>query len=274
MSIDHRQIATELLAALDGGNTIASVAARTPGFDWDQGYAIAAQILALRRARGERPVGRKIGFTNRNIWPEYGATAPIWAHVYDRTLIHAQDHGATISLAGSTHPKIEPEIAFCLSAPLPVGSDDPEHILQSIAWYAPSFEIVDCHFADWKFQPADAAVDFAFHWKLVVGTPVPLEKNKIPLINNELKFCAVTLSQNGAPRDHGVGANALDHPCLALAFLADIIARQPRFDAPAAGEIITTGTLTAALDIRAGDTWSSRYQGLQGVDGLTLRLTD
>lgn len=274
MNINHKQIAAELLAALDGGTTIPSVATRTPGFDWEHGYAIAAEILALRRARGERPVGRKIGFTNRNIWPEYGATAPIWAHVYDRTLIQIQDPGATISLAGSAHPKIEPEIAFCLSAPLPVGTSDPERILQSIAWYAPSFEIVDCHFADWKFQPADAAADFSFHWKLIVGAPVALEKNKIPLINKSLRSCGVTLSQNGAPRDRGVGANALDHPCLALAFLADIIARQPQFGAPAAGEIITTGTLTNALDIRAGETWSSQYEGLDGVTGLTLRFTN
>ncbi|MDH4151129.1 MAG: hypothetical protein OEW79_06720 [Betaproteobacteria bacterium] len=274
MNIDSKHLAGELLAALDGGKTIASVGERNPGFDWEHGYAIAAEILALRRARGEKPVGRKIGFTNRNIWPEYGATAPIWAHVYDRTLIHARDQGATISLAGSAHPKIEPEIAFCLSTPLPVGTNDPERILQSVAWYAPSFEIVDCHFTDWKFQPADAAADFSFHWKLVVGTPVPLVKDKIPFINKQLKSCGITLSQNDAVRDRGVGANALDHPCLALAFLADIIARQPRFDAPAAGEIITTGTLTTALDIHAGDTWSSRYDGLDGMAGLTLRFTD
>ena len=41
---------------------------------------MSAEILQLRRARGEKMVGRKIGFTNRNIWAENGATAPIWAH--------------------------------------------------------------------------------------------------------------------------------------------------------------------------------------------------
>jgi 2-oxo-3-hexenedioate decarboxylase len=271
--MNSKRIAQELLNALDRGVTIASVVTRNPGFDWDQGYAVAAEILALRCARGESPVGRKIGFTNRNIWPEYGATAPIWAHIYRHTLIHARDNAATISLTGSVHPKIEPEIAFGLSAPLPVGTHDPEHILQSVAWYAPSFEIVDCHFADWKFLPADAAADFSFHWRLIVGTPVLLAKNAISLINNALENCRVTLSQNGALRDRGLGANALDHPCLALAFLADIIARQRRFDAPATGEIITTGTLTAAFDIHPGETWSSSYEGLQGVQGLTLRFT-
>jgi 2-oxo-3-hexenedioate decarboxylase len=41
----------------------------------------------------------------------------------------------------------------------------------------------------------------------------------------------------------------------------------------AAGEIITTGTLTAALPIRPGEEWTSRYEGLPGVSGLMLSLT-
>ena len=89
-----------------------------------------------------------------------------------------------------------------------------------------------------------------------------------------LRDFRVTLSKNGSVMDHGVGANALDHPALALAFLADTVAHQPQFDPLAAGEIITTGTLTAALSIRPGETWSSRYEGLSGVTGLTLRFTD
>jgi 2-oxo-3-hexenedioate decarboxylase len=59
-----------------------------------------------------------------------------------------------------------------------------------------------------------------------------------------------------------VGSNALDHPALALAFLADILVTQPAFDALAAGEVITTGTLTAALPIKAGESWTSEISGL------------
>ncbi len=270
--MDKARIAAELLDALDHGGTIASVVERNPGFGWDEGYEVAAEIAKLRRVRGEQTVGRKIGFTNRNIWPEYGATSPIWAHVYSDTLIFAEDNAATLSLKGSARPKLEPEIAFKLRAPLPVGCKDPAVILQAIEWFAPSFEIVDCHFSGWKFRPADAAADFSLHWKLVVGTPHTLRSQEIFNINNMLKECRVTLSKNGSVMDRGVGANALDHPCLALAYLADIVARQPQFAPLAAGEIITTGTLTAALDIRPGETWSSQYDGLP-VQGLELTFT-
>ena len=267
-------ISSELLAALDNGRTIPSIVERNPGFGWDDGYRIAAEILRMRRARGERTVGRKIGFTNRNIWAEYGATAPIWAHVYDRTLVPAENHRATVSLTGTVRPRLEPEIAFRLAEPLAAGVDDPVSILEKVEWAAASFEIVDCHFADWQFHSADSAADFALHSRLVLGAPHFVRPEQIPPLAAQLHDCRVTLRRDGAVMDRGVGANALGHPATAMAHLAEVLSRQPAFEPLAAGEIITTGTLTAALPIRPGETWSSAYEGLPGVTRLTLAFTD
>ena len=259
---DIQTTARELLDAYDGGRLTPTPSSRNAAFDWNAAYDVAAEIVKLRRARGERCVGRKIGFTNRNIWAQYAATSPIWAHVYDSTLIHAQNNHATISLAGSVAPRLEPEIAFMLRGPVPVGCTDPATILQAIEWFAPSFEIVDCHFADWRFKSADSAADQAFHWRLVVGTPYAIKPAEIATLAQQMHDCKVALKCNGQIRDHGTGSNALDHPALALAFLADIVVTQPKFDALAGGEIVTTGTLTAALPVQAGETWTSEFNGL------------
>jgi 2-oxo-3-hexenedioate decarboxylase len=259
---DIQLLARELLDAYDHGTLIATPTARDAAFSWNDAYEVAAEMVGLRRARGERCVGRKIGFTNRNIWAEYGATSPIWAHVYDATLIYAKDNHATLPLRGSAAPRLEPEIAFKLRAPLPVGCKDPAVILQAIEWFAPSFEIVDCHFRDWRFKSADSAADQSFHWRLVVGAPCPVRLADVAQLATQIRDCNVALSCNGTIRDRGVGSNALDHPALALAFLADILVTQPAFDALAAGEVITTGTLTAALPIKAGESWTSEISGL------------
>ncbi len=79
-------IATELLAALDGNTTIGAITNRDPSFDADAAYQVSAEILRRRRARGETPIGRKVGFTNRTIWAEYGVFTPMWACVYDSTV--------------------------------------------------------------------------------------------------------------------------------------------------------------------------------------------
>jgi 2-oxo-3-hexenedioate decarboxylase len=272
--MDVKSMARELLAVLDEGQIVPSFGEYDPGFGWDEGYAVAAEIVKLRRARGEHTVGRKIGFTNRKIWAEYGATSPIWAHVYDRTVDFTQDNTATVSLRTGTQPRLEPEIAFKLGAPVAPGCHDPAQVLDAVEWYAPSFEIVACHFPDWKFKPADSAADFSFHWRLVVGTPVVVRKEDIPALVDELRDCKVALRKDGLTLARGTGANVLDHPALALAFLADILARQPQFDPLAGGEVVTTGTLTSALPIKTGENWSSLYEGLPGVTGLTVTFTD
>ncbi len=270
---DIQLIARELLDAYDRGGLVPTPTERDPAFDWNAAYAVAAEMVKLRCARGERCVGRKIGFTNRNIWAEYGATSPIWAHVYDSTLVYATNNHATLPLRGSVAPRLEPEIAFKLRGPVPVGCTDPATILRSIEWLAPSFEIVDCHFANWQFKSADSAADQSFHWRLVVGKPRAVDSAEIEKLAAQIHDCQIALSCSGKIRDRGVGSNALDHPALALAFLADILATQPQFDALATGEIVTTGTLTAALPIRTGETWTSEFNGL-ALGPLTLTLCD
>ncbi len=60
---------TELLEAYDTGRQIAPISDGDPAFDAEAAYRIAHEITALREARGEQRVGRKIDFTNRAIWP-------------------------------------------------------------------------------------------------------------------------------------------------------------------------------------------------------------
>ena len=107
-----RTTAQKLLDAYDRGALIPPPSEQHAQFDWKSAYEVAAAMVEMRCARGEKPVGRKIGFTNRNIWAEYGATSPIWAHVYDSTLVYAKNNHAAISLRGSAAPRLEPEIAF------------------------------------------------------------------------------------------------------------------------------------------------------------------
>ena len=270
-TMDVEKIADELLDALDRAGTIQSFAGRYPRFGWDDAYRIGAELARRRRARGERPIGRKIGFTNRNIWAEYGATAPIWGTVYDRTVIYAGDGQADLSLRGAVRPRLEPEIAFKLARSVPVGLSDPVQILEHVEWVAASFEIVDCHFADWTFHAADAVADFSLHWRLVIGAPLVVADIDLSALAARLHDFELSLRQNETIVARGTGANALGHPAIALAHLADVLARQGA-DPLVAGEIITTGTLTPAMPIEAGETWRSTYEGL-ALSGLTLVFT-
>jgi 2-keto-4-pentenoate hydratase len=94
----------------------------------------------------------------------------------------------------------------------------------------------------------------------------------IPDCAAKLAAFRITLSRAGVRLDEGGGANVLDSPLLAFAHLADLLTRQPGFASVQAGEIVTTGTLTAALPVGAGETWSTALSGIE-LPGLTVTLT-
>ncbi len=72
-------------------------------------------VRQMYEAGGAKAIGRKIGFTNRTIWAQYGVYAPIWGHVFDRT-VHDLAAIEALPLALFSEPRIEPEIVFGLAA--------------------------------------------------------------------------------------------------------------------------------------------------------------
>jgi 2-oxo-3-hexenedioate decarboxylase len=231
---------------------------------------VLAELHARRRRQGWHPVGRKIGFTNRTIWARYGVDRPMWSHVWDRTLVMARDGHATLPLAGLMEPRIEPEVVFRLSRPLPSGSD-PVAILGAIEWIAAGFEIVHSVFPGWRFGAPDCTAAFGLHGALVAGTPHALNDANRSEIASRLPTFELTLRRGGQVIETGSGANVLGSPVHALMHLRDLLATQPQFPALAAGEIVTTGTLTDAWSVERGQTWTADY-GTLGISGLTLQL--
>jgi 2-oxo-3-hexenedioate decarboxylase len=142
-------------------------------------------------------------------------------------------------------------------------------MLRSVEWMAPGFEIVHCHFPDWKFTVADATADFGVHGALVIGTPLLIDDDNRDAIAAKLSTFELTLSRDDAAVDRGLGSNVLDGPAHALGHLVQVLADQPAHQPLAAGEIITTGTITNMWPVASGERWTSDY-GALGLDGLSV----
>jgi 2-oxo-3-hexenedioate decarboxylase len=271
-AISTDALATELLDALDRNVQIVPFTDRWPDFDNTEAYQVSAEILRRRVARGERPIGRKIGFTNRTIWPEYGVYTPMWAHVYDTTVQFFEGNEGTQAIGHLAEPRIEPEILLHFKRSSS-GAQNEEEILACIDWIAHSVEIVQSHFPAWKFTAPDTAAAFGLHGALIVGPQRPIEELGSPgdLIA-KLRTFTIELSRDGEAQASGGGFNVLDSPLLAFAHLLNVLTELPEFEPVQAGEIVTTGTLTAALPIKPGQAWSTRFSGL-GLEGLRVTFT-
>ena len=262
-------IARRLLAAQDDVRQLEPITAQPGGFDIDAAYEVAHLIHAARMADGAVPVGRKIGFTNALVQSQYGVREPIWGFVYDTTVATATNQVHTCSLGRFAEPRIEPEIVVHFRSAPPAGGDL-RAILACIDWVAHGFEIVQTHFPGWKFQAADTVADSALHGTLLVGAPQPVDRLGVDPVAALERF-ALALSCNGAVRDTGTGRNVLGSPLAALAHLIAVLARQPQYRALQAGEIVTTGTITSALPVRAGETWSTAPTGI-ALPGLSVEF--
>lgn len=264
-SPDLDALAAQMKAAQDGAAYLEPFSGRVPGFDVAAAYAVADRVHRARLREGARPVGRKIGFTNPDMWDRFGVREPIWAYLYDTTVVRLDGTRAACSLSRFVEPRIEPEIVFGFRA-APRGG--PEDILQAIEWVAHGFEIVQSHFPGWRFTAADTVADWALHATLLVGPPQPLDRFG-PDVLAMLERFTLTLSCDGRAVETARGANVLGNPVKAVAHLVEVLARQPDARPLQAGEIVTTGTITTAWPLRAGEVWTSALEGI-ALPGLSV----
>lgn len=260
---DAPGLADALLEAYDSGRLLAPLSGHLNGFDDLAAARVAHEITARRTARGERMVGRKIGFTNRSIWPIYNVSGPIWGPVWNTTLFELSE--TPVALPNLPLPRLEPEIIFGLkSAPSPGMA--PAELAHCIDWVSHGFEIVFSPFPDWRFTAPDCQAGFGLHGALFTGPRLPLTPERA----EALPTLSITLDRPNGKRLSGRGSDVLDGPLHALAHLLDTLAADPQATPLAPGEIITTGTLTDAVPLSPGDTWETR---LDGIDLPGARIT-
>jgi 2-keto-4-pentenoate hydratase len=270
--IEIQTLAHQLLSAFETGQSISALPSSLPGFDLNTAYAVEATLKQLRESAGHRAVGRKVGYANKAVWRVLKLETLVWAYMYDDTVHHCDVSSTTLAL---THPhslKIEPEIVFGLKQPIVSAGLDAAAALACTDWLALGYEIIDCPFSGWQFQPSDFVASFGLHRALVVGEKTHLRPELIAKFVEELPRFTVRMSRNGEFVEEGSGKNSLRSPALCLAELGGAILRRFPGQMLSAGEIISSGTLTAGHATEKGDCWTAELEGL-ALPPLTLQLS-
>jgi 2-oxo-3-hexenedioate decarboxylase len=261
---DIDALAARILAASGNVSSIAPISDALPGFDLADAYRISAAVTQRRIARGERPLGWKIGFTNETIWDEYGVHAPIWGPMYETTVaeVDCAAGPVTVPIHNLVEPRIEPEIAFRLGA-IPDAAMDERALLTCIDAAAHGFEIVQSLYPDWRFKAADTVAAFALHGCYRCGRFVRIAPTQRDRWFEQLAGFGIALYRDGVEIDHGISANVLGGgPLTALRYLVRGFADYPAGYAFRVGDIVTTGTVTRAFPVAPGERWSTKLEGI------------
>jgi len=265
------EVTRELSSAYETGTMVAASPSQRPGFNLDTAYAVEAELKNIRERGGHKAIGRKVGYANKAMWRVFKLETLVWAHMYDDTVHYSDNNSATLTLSRSRSLKIEPEIVFGLKDRIMGEKPDASAALAAVEWLAMGFEIIDCPFPDWQFQPSDFVASFGLHTALVIGERVEVGRDNIATLIEDLGRFKVRVSKNGEFIEEGSGKNSLKSPALCLAELSMAIAKRFPSAPLGAGEIVSSGTLTAGHFLEKNDLWKADLDGIP-LPSLTLRF--
>ncbi|TMV10153.1 hydratase [Ruegeria sediminis] len=264
----NESIVETALAALGEHEQVPLFSASSEGLKVADAYRVTAQLRAAFEARGEKTTGRKIGFTNRDMWGVYGVREPIWGYCTDKTTFELKDHPVQ-RVSDFVEPRIEPEIVFGLGANLHPSMDETQ-LLDCIEWVSLGYEVVQSIFAGWKFAAFDAIAANALHGALLIGNRHKIAPRKSAW-QRELASFRAELFCDGRASQSGGGAVVLGSPLIALQHLVKLLAEDPCNPPLRAGEVVSTGTLTLAMAVEAGQTWTTKVHGIP-LEDISLRF--
>jgi 2-oxo-3-hexenedioate decarboxylase len=250
----HAELARLLDEARLEAREIAPLTRQHPDLTLRDAYAIQAEGIRLRAARGERVVGLKMGLTSEAKRRQMNLDSPVYGVLTDRMRVPAN---GTLRLQGAIHPKIEPELAFRTSRELR-GRITREQALDACASVFAAMEILDSRFRDFKyFSLPDVVADNSSSSLFVLAT------TERPPRELDLLHLQLVMEVNGE-RVQAARSDAISgDPVLSLIQLCELL--EQRGESLPAGSIVLAGAATAAHMLEAGDRVRLTVDGLGEV---------
>lgn len=235
------ELARMLLEAEEKREPIDPLTKTYPQISIEDAYRIQLKNVDAKIARGEKIVGKKIGLTSKGMQKLFGVNEPDYGHLTDRMIVL---EGECIDLRELIQPKIEAEIAFVLKDDLKGPGITPADVLRATEGVMPALEIIDSRIRDWKIKIQDTIADNASSARFVLGGRI------VDVRNIDLRLVGLVFEVNGEIISTAAGAAVMGNPVSSVAWLANKLASYGTY--LKSGEVILSGSLIAAVDIKPG----------------------
>lgn len=234
-------LAKELYQALKQNRAVEPLTERYPGLSIEDAYQIQKVNVEKMIAEGARIVGKKIGLTSLAMQQMLGVFEPDFGQIFDRMVLAKGE----LSMSKAIQPKAEGEIAFVLKDDLAGPGVSAFDVIRATDFLLPAIEIIDSRIKDWKIKIQDTVADNASSAFILAGSK-PMALGEVDLFAT-----GMVILKNGRVAATAAAAAVMDNPLNAVAWLANKLAQfGGRLKK---GEIILSGSLAAAVPLKAGD---------------------
>jgi 2-keto-4-pentenoate hydratase len=255
-SDDTRPRAAKLLLdAYTSGTPVAPLTETFDGLTIQDAYEIQLTQIESLVQSGRTVKGMKVGLTSAAMQNLLGVRQPDFGHLLDDFFF--LEH-APIPVTGRfLQPRVEPEVAFVLKAPLRGPGVTVHEAVAAVDFVLPALEIVDSRIADWRITILDTIADNASSGGVVLGsTPTPLDRV-------DLRLGGCVFRRNGQVVGTGAGGAVLGSPISSLVWLANTVGALGT--GLEAGWVVLPGAITAMVPVAPGDTFTATFSGLGSV---------
>ena len=247
-------LADALWRAYDTREAIPQPSATThPELTVDEAYDVQSRNIAKRTARGERPVGHKIGLTSLAMQAQLGIDSPDFGVITDAMVT---PNGGSVDPATMLAPKLEAEFAFRIGRTLPA-EPTLDELRAAITDVAIAIELIDSRIAGWRIALVDTVADNASSAGIVVGPWRPAT----PGLLAEIVGASLALTRDGETVATGPGSAVLGDPVVALHWLATSIGRYGQ--AFREGDVVLAGAVAASVPLAPGARWAAEAAGFE-----------
>lgn len=223
----------------------------------DDAYVVQFELLELRRTKGERAAGWKVGLTSLAMQRQQNLHEPCLGHLLES----GHERSPAILLhSGLVAAGFENELCLRIGRPLPPHATLRE-AAAAVEAVAPALELVERR----GVHGSDLAPDFpltiagnAQHRAFVTGAFTPYAPDI------ELAAVEAELFVNGMSRERASGAEVLGDPLNALVWLANKLARFGHALKP--GDLVMSGSFTRQYAAKPGDRARAVFTGLGEVE--------
>jgi 2-oxo-3-hexenedioate decarboxylase len=252
------QIAFELYEAERQKKSVKKFVDAYPELDEALAYQVQERLIEIKcKEENTKRIGRKLGLTSKAKQVMMGVHEPSYGVLLESMQLF---EGERISLSPFIHAKLEPEIAFIFKKEVKGPHVTVADILDATEYVAPALEIIDSRFQGFSFTLPDAVADNSSSSRFIIG-----ERFFSPE-TIDLKLMGMVFKQNGEVVATGAGAAVMGHPARAIAWMANRLYQVGQSIQP--GEIVLSGSLSAAIKIEAGDHFSASFDGIGSVEAV------
>jgi len=239
---------------------IAATTKRHPKMDITDAYKVQSAWMDIKKKRGQKVAGYKIGLTSRTMQKSMNIDEPDYGTILDDMVF---EEGTEIPADQFLDPRIEVELAFFLKEKLQGDKISLIDVLNATDYVVPALELIAARTfrinpkTGYKRTVKDTISDNAANAGVILGG-LPVRPDDI-----DLRWVGAMMSRNGVIEESGVSGAVLNHPAKGIAWLAKKYAAHNIALEP--GQIILSGSFTRPIKVRPGDTFFVDYGSLGSI---------